>query len=226
MQTTRRYLGIGHRLRWRAPATVLNRSRPIRRGRGWSVRLCWAAWRVMGGRSTSRRSARRSTRWQESSPAHANRASCSWSAALRWRSFTTPDRRPRMSTYISSSPRKPASCDEPPRVSLMLSTFPGDWLNDAAKGFIHGLALGETVFESDSLTVRALAPEQLLAMKLCSWRDSVDFDDARLLLSKLTGNRTAVWARVEPFLVPGRETTACYAFEDLWENRSGLDAAD
>jgi len=104
--------------------------------------------------------------------------------------------------------------------------LPGDWLNDAAKGFIHGLALGETVFESDSLTVRALAPEQLLAMKLCSWRDSVDFDDARLLLSKLTGNRTAVWARVEPFLVPGRETTACYAFEDLWENRWGLDAAD
>jgi hypothetical protein len=47
-------------------------------------------------------------------------------------------------------------------------------------------------FESDSLTVRALAPEHLLAMKLCAWRDSVDFDDARLLLSKLTGNRTAV----------------------------------
>ncbi len=81
------------------------------------------------------------------------------------------------------------------------------------------------MFERDALSVRALAPEQLLAMKLCAWRDSVDFDDARLLLSKLAGARTEVWAQVEPFLVPGRETTACYAFEDLWENRHGPDTA-
>ena len=98
--------------------------------------------------------------------------------------------------------------------------LPDDWLNDAAKGFIHGTELGETVFSHDALTVRALAPQQLFAMKLCAWRDQVDFDDARLLLSKISGSRDEVWAKVVPFLVPGRETTACYAFQDLWENRT------
>jgi hypothetical protein len=50
-------------------------------------------------------------------------------------------------------------------------------------------------------------------------RDPIDFEDARLLLSKLMGDRGEVWAKVEPFLLPGRETTACYAFEDIWESR-------
>jgi hypothetical protein len=96
--------------------------------------------------------------------------------------------------------------------------LPDDWLNDGAKGFIHGLALGDTVFEHDALTVRALAPEQLLAMKLCAWRDAIDFEDARLLLTKVRGERAQVWAKLEPFLLPGRETTACYAFDDIWES--------
>lgn len=59
------------------------------------------------------------------------------------------------------------------------------------------------------------------AMKLCAWRDDVDVDDARLLLSKLAGDREAVWVMVEPHLVPGRELKSRYAFDDVWEERLG-----
>jgi len=99
--------------------------------------------------------------------------------------------------------------------------LPEDWLNDAAKGFVHGLSPGATLLETPSLLVRALAPEQLLAMKLCAWRDDIDIADARLLLGKLEGAHDEIWARVEPHLVPGRELKARYAFEDLWETQDG-----
>ncbi len=87
------------------------------------------------------------------------------------------------------------------------------------KGFLHGVALGEIVLDEPGITVRALAPEQLLAMKLTAWRDDVDIEDARALLGLLEGEKDAVWTRVQPFLVPGRELKAQYAFEDLWETR-------
>lgn len=99
--------------------------------------------------------------------------------------------------------------------------LPSDWLNDAAKGYVHGLALGERLFESETLIVRALAPHQLLAMKLCAWRDDVDIEDARLLLRSLVGDRDVAWSSIEPHLVPGRELKARYAFEDLWEAEHG-----
>jgi hypothetical protein len=105
------------------------------------------------------------------------------------------------------------------RVAARLG-LPPDWLNDAAKGYIHGFAAGATLFEHPALKAQAAAPEQLLAMKLCAWRDEIDFADARLLLTKLSGTHDEVWAQVVPYLVPGRENKACYAFEDLWENRS------
>jgi hypothetical protein len=95
--------------------------------------------------------------------------------------------------------------------------LPEDWFNDAAKGYVHGLALGERVLVTPSLVVHTLVPEQLLAMKLSAWRDDVDIDDARLLLSKLSGDRQSVWRAVEGHLVPGRELKAQYAFADLWE---------
>lgn len=58
-------------------------------------------------------------------------------------------------------------------------------------------------------------------MKLSAWRDDLDIDDARLLMSEIEGTKTQVWEQVEPHLVPGRELKARYAFEDLWESRDG-----
>ncbi len=92
-----------------------------------------------------------------------------------------------------------------------------DWLNDGAKGYLHGLSLGSVILESEGLVVRALSTQQLLAMKLSAWRDDADVADARLLLTKLAGDRDTIWERVEPHLVPGRELKARYAFDDLWE---------
>lgn len=99
--------------------------------------------------------------------------------------------------------------------------LPDDWMNDAAKGYVHGLALGEVLLDEPALLVRALAPHQLLAMKLSAWRDDVDIEDARLLLGKMPADRDEVWRLVEPHLVPGRETKAYYAFCDLWEAEHG-----
>jgi hypothetical protein len=99
--------------------------------------------------------------------------------------------------------------------------LPKDWLNDGAKGYLHGLIPGEVLLQYPSLTVRAVAPQQLLAMKLSAWRDDLDIADARLLLSKLAGSRDQVWNQVEPYLVPGRELKARYAFDDLWESEDG-----
>ena len=58
-------------------------------------------------------------------------------------------------------------------------------------------------------------------MKLSAWRDDVDISDARLLLPEVQGTREEVWSTVEPFLVPGRELKARFAFEDLWESVHG-----
>jgi hypothetical protein len=102
------------------------------------------------------------------------------------------------------------------RVAGHLS-LPDDWLNDAAKGYLQGNSIGPVLFTSDTLLVRTLAAHHLLAMKLSSWRDDGDNYDARLLLSHLAGDMDAVWALVEPHLLPGRELKARYAFEDLWE---------
>jgi len=95
--------------------------------------------------------------------------------------------------------------------------LPEDWLNEGAKGYLQGVSAGEVLFERPPLIVRAIAPQQLLAMKLSAWRDDVDIADARLLLSKLSGGSQQVWSLIEPHVVPGRELKARYAFEDLWE---------
>jgi hypothetical protein len=99
--------------------------------------------------------------------------------------------------------------------------LPADWLNDGAKGYLHGLAPGEVLFSRASLVVRSVAPRQLLAMKLSAWRDDLDVSDARLLLSKLPGDKASVWQQVEPYLVPGRQLRAQYAFDDHWEADRG-----
>ena len=61
----------------------------------------------------------------------------------------------------------------------------------------------------------------LLAMKLSAWRDDVDIADARVLRREFQGKRAEIWSLIEPFLVPGRELKARYAFDDLWESEHG-----
>ena len=60
-------------------------------------------------------------------------------------------------------------------------------------------------------------------MKLSAWRDDLDIADARRLLQELAGadGREAIWKTVEPFLAPGDELSAQYAFQDLWESLYG-----
>lgn len=54
-------------------------------------------------------------------------------------------------------------------------------------------------------------------MKLSAWRDDVDIADAQRLLATMSGTQEEVWERISPFLLPGRELKAQYAFLDLWE---------
>jgi hypothetical protein len=98
--------------------------------------------------------------------------------------------------------------------------WPEDWLNDAAKGYMVGLSLGEVLIAVPGLKAYAPSVAQLLAMKLSAWRDDLDVADARHLLQALAGDgrdHEALWKKVEPYLVPGDELTAQYAFQDLWE---------
>jgi len=92
--------------------------------------------------------------------------------------------------------------------------WPEDWLNDGAKGYLVGISEG-----------RAPSLEQLLAMKLSAWRDDLDISDARRLLQEVKSERSKdeIWQSLEPYLVPGDELTAQYAFLDLWESLYGSD---
>lgn len=98
--------------------------------------------------------------------------------------------------------------------------WPDDWLNDAAKGYLVGSSAGPLLLEAPGIRVRAPSVAQLLAMKLSAWRDDVDIADARRLLQEMTvvEDRDAIWRKVEPYLIPGDELTAQYAFQDLWES--------
>jgi hypothetical protein len=101
--------------------------------------------------------------------------------------------------------------------------WPNDWLNDAAKGYLMGVSSGPVLLKAPGIEVRQPAVEQLLAMKLCAWRDDVDIADASRLLADLApaANRADVWQRVVPYLLPGRELKAQYAFDDVWESMYG-----
>jgi hypothetical protein len=102
------------------------------------------------------------------------------------------------------------------RVAQLLD-LPANWLNDGAKGYMIRLTTGELLYESPFLVVRAASLAQLLAMKLAAWRDAVDREDARLLLSRMSGSADAVWQTVKPFVVGHQINKAWYAFQDLWE---------
>jgi len=98
-----------------------------------------------------------------------------------------------------------------------------DWLNDGAKGYLVGVSQGEAIFSAPGIVIKSPAIAQLLAMKLSAWRDDVDIEDARRLLQTLAGEQQQVWAAIEPYLVPGTELKARYAFLDLWEDTYGSD---
>jgi hypothetical protein len=67
----------------------------------------------------------------------------------------------------------------------------GDWINDAAKGFLPGAdENARVVFESEALYVQVASPEYLLAMKLYSGRVERDLDDA-ITLYRICGYQTA-----------------------------------
>ena len=99
--------------------------------------------------------------------------------------------------------------------------MPEDWLNDAAKGYFVGISDGDLLYDSEWLVVRAVTIEQLLAMKLAAWRDAIDRNDARLLLSKMIGSAGDVWTKIEPFVPHDQINKASYAFDDLWESIHG-----
>ena len=83
-------------------------------------------------------------------------------------------------------------------------SLPEDWLNDAAKGFLVGNSVGREAFASTGITVRTPATEQLLARKLCAWRDDVDIADARRLLIEITGDYNSTWQKLCRTCFPAR----------------------
>ncbi len=101
--------------------------------------------------------------------------------------------------------------------------WPQDWLNDGAKGYVVGLSEGQTVFSAPGIVVKTPSTAQLLAMKLVAWRDDIDIADAQRLLQAMSGERDQIWATIEPYLIPGAELKAQYAFLDLWEALYGSD---
>ncbi len=97
--------------------------------------------------------------------------------------------------------------------------LPGDWLNDAAKGYVRPPVRETVLFEAPGITVVRPAIEQLAAMKLSAWRDDLDIADAERLLAELKRqgmSRAGAWEAIQPYLAPGAELKAKYAFEDLW----------
>lgn len=103
--------------------------------------------------------------------------------------------------------------------------WPEDWLNDGAKGYLVGISEGPVLFSAPGIEARAPSLEQLLAMKLSAWRDDLDISDARRLMQEIKGKRDKdeIWQSLEPYLAPGDELTAQYAFLDLWESLYGSD---
>ena len=122
---------------------------------------------------------------------------------------------------IILAPRDAHTVREMAKVVADERGWPDDWLNDGAKGFLVGLSSGPIVFSAPGIEVLSPATAQLLAMKLSAWRDDVDIADARRLLQEMSGSRAEIWQAVEPYLVPGDELKAQYAFADLWETLDG-----
>lgn len=103
--------------------------------------------------------------------------------------------------------------------------WPEDWLNDGAKGFITSFSRGNVLLSRPGITVHMPALEQMLALKLSAWRDDRDVGDAIAILQDLRPppeEKEQLWQAVAPFVRPGREQSASYAFETVWEIVHGL----
>jgi hypothetical protein len=81
--------------------------------------------------------------------------------------------------------------------------WPGDWLNDAVTGYLMGLSSGPVLLVAPGIEARQPLVEQLLAMKLCAWRDDVDIADATRLLRavEVAVDKEDVWRRIVPYLI-------------------------
>lgn len=93
-------------------------------------------------------------------------------------------------------------------------------LNDAAKGYVRPPVVETRIFEAPGIMVSMPSLEQLAAMKLSARRDDLDIDDAETLLRAIkqsVGNKAVTWKAMAPYLAPGHELKAKYAFEELWE---------
>lgn len=103
--------------------------------------------------------------------------------------------------------------------------LPADWLNDHVHRVYSNpeVTRAAVVFERPGLSVWVADAWQLLAMKLCAFRDDLDVADAVLLLERLPGqlDRDTVWAGLERYLIRGRERFARDNFEDIWEEHRG-----
>jgi hypothetical protein len=95
-----------------------------------------------------------------------------------------------------------------------------DWLNDAAKRFMTGFSDPVLLYSAPGIRVHRPSLEQLLAMKLCAWRDDTDISDAARLLRELIGTRDEIWNKIQLYLQVGQSLKARYAFDDLWESRA------
>ena len=63
-----------------------------------------------------------------------------------------------------------------------------------------------------------LAPEQLLASKLGSWRGIKDRLDAFQLMKEFKEKtKEQVWNEIEAYLTPHQELKSQMAFDELWE---------
>jgi hypothetical protein len=102
-------------------------------------------------------------------------------------------------------------------------SWPNDWLNDGAKGYLVGLSDGPVIFSAPGIVIKRPSVVQLLAMKLSAWRDDVDIADASFLLQELSEPKEQIWKSIIPYLTPGDELKAKYAFLDLWETIYGDD---
>ena len=96
--------------------------------------------------------------------------------------------------------------------------IPDDWLNDAAQGFLKKISIGKEVFSAPGIQVNLLAPEQLLASKLGSWRGIKDRLDAFQLMKEFKEKtKEQVWNEIEAYLTPHQELKSQMAFDELWE---------